>query len=85
MHIDANVSFLKSFDGLDINENTNTRVSVDSDYVESNEPDIAQWVETELTDKYGKNFIYREDFEIDNLDEIIEELAYDEFEDKTTI
>ena len=85
MHIDANVSFLKSFDGLDINENTNTRVSVDSDYVESNESDIAQWVETELTDKYGKNFIYREDFEIDNLDEIIEELAYDEFEDKTTI
>lgn len=85
MTIKANVSFLKSFDELDINENTNTRVSVDSDYVESNESDIAQWVETELEDRYGKSFVYREDFEIDNLDELIEELAYDEFEDKTTI
>lgn len=81
MIIDAYVSFLKPFIQFNITKGTNVCVSVDCDYVKSNEDDIAQWVENELQDEFGRSFVYREDFEINNLDKLIEELTCDEDND----
>ena len=59
-------------------------VNVDMDYVESNADDINEWIVNELEKKYEWAFVAGEDFKVTNMDELIEELSYDEFLDKTT-
>lgn len=77
MKIEANVSFHKSEGnvyGCDIN--------IDKDYVEDNEDSILEYVSNELYEMFGHSFDY-DDFEVTNMQALIEELAYDEFERKT--
>ena len=58
------------------------KVPVDADYVEGNAESVKEWVRNELEEKYGGAF-FDEDFTIVNLDNIVEDIAFDEFERKT--
>ena len=80
MKIDAKIIFSKEVaDKLD---RSWIRVPVDIDYVESNEDSIKEWVMNELNEVFNQAFCY-EDFEITNMDEIFEEIDFNEFENKT--
>lgn len=80
MKIDAKIIFSKEVaDKLD---RSWIRVPVDIDYVESNEDSIREWVMNELNEVFNQAFCY-EDFEITNMDEILEEIDFNEFENKT--
>lgn len=59
------------------------KVPVDADYVEGNAESVKEWVRNELEKKYGGAFS-DEDFTITNLDSIVEDIAFDEFEQKTS-
>ena len=77
MKIEANVSFHKpegNVCGCDVN--------IDKDYVEDNADSILEYVSNELYEMFGHSFDY-DDFEVTNMQELIEELAFDEFERKT--
>ena len=57
------------------------KVPVDIDYVEGNADSVKEWVRNALEEKYGSVFS-DEDFTITNLDNIVEDIAFDEFEQK---
>lgn len=79
MKIDAKVEFSKEIaEQLDRDF---VRVPVDIDYVESDEQDIKSWVANELESMFGRSFM-QEDFEVKNMEDIIEDIKFDEFEDK---
>lgn len=59
------------------------KIPVDADYVEGNAESVKEWVRNELEEKYGGAFC-DEDFTITNLDSIVEDIAFDEFERKTS-
>lgn len=59
------------------------KVQVDADYVESDPEDVKDWCRRELETKLGRP-VDDGDFEVSNMDEIIEELKFDEFELKTS-
>jgi len=59
------------------------KVPVDADYVEGNADSVKEWVRNALEEKYGGAFC-DEDFTITNLDNIVEDIAFDEFEQKTS-
>ena len=59
------------------------KVPVDIDYVEGNADSVKEWVRNALEEKYGGVFS-DEDFTITNLDDIVEDIAFDEFEQKTS-
>lgn len=72
MKIEANVSFHRpegNVYGCDVN--------VDKDYVESNADSILEYVSNELYEMFGHSFDY-DDFEVTNMQEIIEDLSDDE-------
>ena len=52
-------------------------VYIDGDYVEGNADSILEYVSNELADMFGHSFDY-DDFEVTNMQELIEELSYDE-------
>ena len=77
MYIEANVSFHKpegDIYGCD--------VDVDEDYVEADSDSILEYVSNELDEMFGHSFSY-DDFEVTNMQDIIDDISYDEFEDKT--
>jgi hypothetical protein len=77
MKIEAHVSFYHpegNIYGCDVN--------IDKDYVEDNTASILEYVSNELYEMFGHPFDYDE-FEVTNMQELIEELAFDEFERKT--
>ena len=80
MKIDAKIEFndnvAKEFGYM-------TTVAIDTDYTESNTESINESVEHELYEKFGVS-INPFDYEITNMNELIAELAYEEFLDKTT-
>ena len=78
MKIEANVSFHKPEAG----DVYGCDVNIDKDYVEDNADSILEYVSDELYEMFGHSFDY-DDFEVTNMQELIEELAYDEFERKT--
>ena len=79
MKIDAKVTFSDEVaEKLDRNW---IRVPVDIDYVEDNEDSVKTWVMNELEVTFNQAFNY-EDFKIFNMDEILDEIKFDEFEDK---
>jgi uncharacterized membrane protein len=80
MKIDAKVEFSDEV-ALQL-ERSFVRVPVDMDYVEGNEQDIRSWIANELEDMFGRSFM-QEDFEVKNMEDIIEEINFDDFEDKT--
>lgn len=59
------------------------KVQVDADYVESDPEDVKDWCRRELETKLGRP-VADEDFEVSNMDEVVEELKFDEFEQKTS-
>ena len=83
MKIDARVQFIN----IDVAKSlgkTYTKILVDMDYVSADSSEVTEWVRNELEKMFGHSFS-DEDFEIVNMDEILEELTYDEFLDKTTV
>lgn len=84
MKIEAKVTFAPScmFDYNGFGVKTET-VNVDADYVEDNDAAVYEWVANELYDKYGINFNPEQDFTIENIDDIVEDLKFDEFKAKT--
>ena len=58
------------------------KVPVDIDYVEGDADSVKEWVRNALEEKYGGAF-GDEDFTVANLDDIVEDIAFDEFEQKT--
>ena len=81
MKIDAEVE-LSDSKGKDVGESS-VKVPVDIDYVEGNADSVKEWVRNALEEKYGSVFS-DEDFTITNLDDIVEDIAFDEFEQKTS-
>lgn len=59
------------------------KIPVDADYVEGNAESVKEWVRNALEEKYGGAFC-DEDFTITNLDSIVEDIVFDEFERKTS-
>ena len=81
MKIDAEVE-LSDLKEKDVGESF-VKVPVDIDYVEGNADSVKEWVRNALEEKYGGVFS-DEDFTITNLDDIVEDIAFDEFEQKTS-
>ena len=81
MKIDAEVE-LSGPKEKDVGESF-VKVPVDIDYVEGNADSVKEWVRNALEEKYG-NVFSDEDFTITNLDDIVEDIAFDEFEQKTS-
>lgn len=79
MKIDAKIMFSDKI-AAELNRSW-FRVSVDTDYVEDNEESVREWVGNELSEAFGHSFC-REDYEIANMAEILEELKFDEFQRK---
>ena len=63
----------------------NVKVPVDADYVESNEESVNEWVANELEEKFDGSFCSGVDFTVTNMEAIIEDIAFDDFKDKTTV
>ena len=61
---------------------TYVKVPVDMDYVESNEESVNEWIANELEEMFGGSFCAGSDFTVTNMEAIIEDIAFDEFEDK---
>lgn len=59
------------------------KVQVDADYVESDPEDVKDWCRRELETKLGRP-VADGDFEVSNMDEVVEELKFDEFKRKTS-
>ena len=72
MKIEANVIFRRPEGNV-----YSCNVNVDEDYVEADFDNILEYVSNELADMFGHSFDY-DDFEVTNMQELIEELSYDE-------
>lgn len=57
------------------------KVPVDMDYVFGTKAGVTEWVKNALEEKFGRAFS-NEDFTIENLKDIVEDISYDEFCDK---
>lgn len=79
MKIDAKVEFSPSAAAKLGHDQV--KVQVDIDYVEDNEDAVNEWVLIELENMFGQPFKY-DDFQITNMDEVIEDIKFDEFESK---
>lgn len=79
MKLDAHVGFNSSI-AKEIGKDSMT-VTVDADYVESDESQIKDWIANELEEMFGRA-IMLDDFTVTNMDELVEDIAYDEFKDK---
>lgn len=77
MKLEANVLFIKPENNV-----YSCVVNVDKDYVEDNADSILEYVSNEMYEMFGHSFGY-DDFEVTNMQELIEKLAFDEFERKT--
>lgn len=82
MKIDARINFSDQM--AEKLERSSIRVPVDMDYVSDDSAEMIEWVRNELEEMFGSSF-NDEDFEVMNMDEILEDIKFDEFEDKTTI
>ena len=79
MKIDANIEFSEKT-AKQLGRDT-FKVAVDIDYVEDNVDSIYEYVSNELSETFGGIF-FEDEYEIKNLNEIIEEIKFDEFQDK---
>ena len=80
MKLEANVEFVDN--AVEKAGCQKTAVWIDSDYVESTYAEVVHAVEDALWKKFKKSFTGL-DFKVTNIDDIVEDLAYDEFKDKT--
>ena len=83
MKIDAKVSFNPEM--TELLGRCNTTVPVDMDYVEANSESIEDWVKNEIDEMFGCNCDAHGPvpFVVCNMDDIIEDIKFDEFKDKT--
>jgi len=80
MKIEARVKFSDKF-AKELSIDT-ARVDVDADYVTPYESDIREYVANELAEIFGCSF-GDDEFEITNLEDLIEDIKFDEVERKT--
>ena len=80
MKIDAYVEFSETI-SKEIGE-FSCKVLVDTDYVEDDYESIKDWVRDELESKWHRPF-FDNDFIITNINDIIEDIKFDEFQNKT--
>ena len=80
MKIEAIVEFPQPLGDCEVGDSIH--VDVDTDYVESNADAVNEWVRNELESTFMRPFS-NEDFTVTNMDAILEDLAFDEFKDKT--
>lgn len=81
MKIDAEVEFRNSKE-KELGKSC-VKIPVDIDYVEGDADSVKAWVRNELEEKYGGVFS-NEDFTIANLDGIVEDIAFDQFNQRTS-
>lgn len=79
MKIDAKVEFSPAKE-KELNRSW-FRIPVDIDYVEDNESSVNEWVANELEEAFGRKFML-DDFTVTNMDEVLEEIKFDEFDKK---
>ena len=72
MKIEADVVF--NVPVADYVAGSHIKVNVDADYVEADAVDVANWVQNELYDMFGRSFD-DDEFEITNLEDVIEDLS----------
>lgn len=80
MKIDANVE-LTDMKAKEYGQ-TYVKVPVDIDYVEADVDAINEWVANELEEMFGGSFCPDVDFVITNINDILEDMEFDEFENK---
>lgn len=80
MKLEAYVTFPKQVG--DCVPGDTIHVDVDADYVSPFESDIREWVANELAELFGRSF-GDDEFEITNLDQLMEDLNYEEYMEKT--
>ena len=64
---------------------THVKFPVDADYVDSNEESVNEWIANELEAMFDGSFCPNVDFTVTNMESIIEDIAFDDFKDKTTM
>ena len=79
MKIQAIVEFPRPVGDCEVGDSIH--IDVDTDYVESNADSVNEWVRQELESMFMRPF-WDEDFNITNLTDILEEIAFEEFNDK---
>ena len=79
MKIDAFVAIKNNLHDKVVTDFCN--VQVDIDYVEDNEDSVNEWIRQELENIFHVP-VMNEDFEVHNMTEILENIAFDEFESK---
>lgn len=72
MKIEADVVF--NVPVADYVAGSHIKVNVDADYVEADAVDVANWVQNELYDMFGRSFD-DDEFEITNLEDVVEDLS----------
>ena len=80
MKIEARVEFPQPLSDCEVGDSIH--VDVDTDYVEDNAESVTEWVRNELETMFNRPFS-NEDFCITNMDAILEDIAFDELQDKT--
>lgn len=83
MKIDAKIE-LSDAKSKDCSQ-TYVKVPVDIDYVEGNEESVNEWIANELEEMFGGSFCPSSDFTVTNMQDIIEDIAFDTFKDKTEV
>lgn len=76
MKIDAEVELNEAIE--DSQDSKSVKVPVDIDYVVGREDAVVEWVKNALEEKFGRAFCCT-DFTITNLEDIVKDIAYDEF------
>lgn len=80
MKLDAHITFSDTIvDKINCDEIT---IAIDSDYVSADKDDINEWVINELETQFKIKFMVN-DFTITNINDIVEEINYEEFIAKT--
>lgn len=83
MKIDAKIKWLIDEPQLGIEVDKLETVAVDIDYIEPTQDELTDWIENSLAEKYGTSFyMSQDDFTIMNMNDLIEDISYDEFQDK---
>jgi len=75
MKIDATIRWKIDDPSHDIKTGSTATVLVDADYVSADEGEVTAWVENTIAEDYCKSYPCGECFAIENMDEILEELA----------
>lgn len=91
MKIDAKIRWIIDDKDLGIVSGSEETVAVDADYVNSDFKEIVDWIQDELEKKYKTPLYFSSsendeyDFVILNMNDLLDDLAMEEFNDKTEL